>query len=154
MLYQLQTWSSILKTPRVFFKIRSKVVVTGLSKKEQKIVFNGMEGRVISQIDSDHYSVSLTNLTEPQKVHASNLQPATKVVREEDICICGNPGDLFCTRCNMMWYCSKDCQKANHKRHKLVCKAMASKFGFFDAIYKEDSIKMDDDSWSEESGNS
>jgi len=133
-----------VKNEQDCFKKRSKVIVARLEEKEHQILCNGMEGRILSQVGPDHYSVSLTNLSEPQIVHASNLQHATKVVREEHECICGQPGEVFCGRCNMQWYCSVDCQTADYERHKLGCKAMVSKFGMLEVIRNVDNMKVDD----------
>ena len=41
---------------------------------------------------------------------------------------CGKTGaKKCCSRCKRVWYCSKDCQTAAWKTHKLVCKSAAAK---------------------------
>ena len=90
---------------------------------------NGMEGQIVEIIDTEQYSILFTNLTSPQVIHTSNLTRAARVPRELHKCLCGQNGDLFCDRCNMMWYCSAKCQSDDYDRHKIACKAMVSKFG-------------------------
>jgi hypothetical protein len=56
-----------------------------------------------------------------------------KVGRSEFTVLCGNQmcdneGTKRCNRCLTMWYCSKDCQKANWRTHKSICEP-------FDKIY-------------------
>lgn len=139
----------LVKSEQDCFKKNSKVVVIGLEEKEHSLVCNGMEGRILSQVDSDHYSVSFTNLTQPKTIQAFNLQRVAKVVREEHHCFCGQSGDFLCSRCNMTWYCSAECQTADYGRHKLGCKAMVSKFGFNEVIRQVDKMKADDASQEE-----
>ena len=106
-----------------------KVVVLKLDEKGQEPVNNGMEGRIVEHTDLNHYSVSFTNLIEPQILHASNLEQVNRVPREYHSCICGETGGFLCSRCSMMWYCSVECQKKDNERHKINCKAMVSTFG-------------------------
>jgi hypothetical protein len=32
---------------------------------------------------------------------------------------------LACTRCKAVWYCNIDCQRADWRKHKVVCRAPA-----------------------------
>ena len=107
----------------------ANVTIVGLEEKEHALVMNGMEGQIVEIIDTEQYSILFTNLTSPQVIHTSNLTRAARVPRELHKCLCGQNGDLFCDRCNMMWYCSAKCQSDDYDRHKIACKAMVSKFG-------------------------
>ena len=114
------------------FKEGDKVVVLKLDEKGQGPVTNGMQGLIVKQTDPNHYSVSFTNLIEPQILNGSNLKKVKKVSKESHHCACGKTGTFLCSRCNMMWYCSVECQKKEHEDHKIGCKAMASHFGVHD----------------------
>ena len=114
------------------FKEGDKVVVLKLGEKGQGPVTNGMQGMIVKHTDPNHYSVSFTNLIEPQIMNGSNLENVKKVSKESHHCACGKTGNFLCSRCNMMWYCSVECQQKGHEDHKIGCKEMASKFGVYD----------------------
>jgi MYND finger len=38
---------------------------------------------------------------------------------------CGNQAELRCGRCRAAWYCNRDCQKADHKDHKTLCRSLS-----------------------------
>jgi len=118
------------------FKEGDKVVVLKLDEKGQGPVTNGMQGLIVKHTDPNHYSVSFTNLNEPQIMNGSNLEKVKKVSKESHHCVCGKTGSFLCSRCNMMWYCSVGCQKKEHEDHKIGCKAMASQFGALDLNVK------------------
>ena len=51
------------------------------------------------------------------------------------------PGPNKCVQCQSSWYCSRECQKADWKQHKRVCKEKAE-----DALAKSAIVgSMDDD---------
>lgn len=37
--------------------------------------------------------------------------------------VCPNPGSLICSRCQLVAYCSKACQKQHFKAHKIDCRS-------------------------------
>jgi hypothetical protein len=118
------------------------------------LVRNGMEGQIAEIVDTQQCSILFTNLTLPQIIHTSNLTRTTRVSRELHKCLCGQNGDLFCTRCNMMWYCSAKCQADDYDRHKIGCKAMVSEFGLLSLrtknISKKNGFEQEEDSNDEE----
>ena len=137
---------------REILEIGSKVIITDISEKYSDLALtNGMQGRIIERIEPDHFSVSFTNLSEPQIVHVSYLKKETKVQRESHVCICGKSGHLLCSRCGMVWYCSVKCQKQDYSRHSQFCKIMASEDGFLSLFRSKFSkISVDEDTSDEE----
>jgi hypothetical protein len=104
----------------------AKVVLTNIEKDQDRALYNGLEGRVISQVDPERYLISFGNLEEAQVVRACNLRAVQKVPCEQHTCLCGKEANLKCARCALQWYCSKDCQVSHYKQHKMLCKALAS----------------------------
>jgi hypothetical protein len=132
----------------------ANIIIVGLEEKEYALVRNGMEGQIAEIVDTQQCSILFTNLTLPQIIHTSNLTRTTRVSRELHKCLCGQNGDLFCTRCNMMWYCSAKCQADDYDRHKIGCKAMVSEFGLLSLrtknISKKNGFEQEEDSNDEE----
>ena len=47
---------------------------------------------------------------------------------EEPICEeCGEPATQRCSRCKLAWYCSRDCQMRQWKKHKKLCNMFVEK---------------------------
>ena len=113
------------------FKKGTKVVLANIGK-QNPVLCSGMTGRIVSVPQPGRYSVSFSNLKQEQILVAKNLRAEEKVPREHHECICGKEGILRCTRCNMQWYCSSDCQTGDYKRHRTVCKMLASELSIFD----------------------
>lgn len=38
---------------------------------------------------------------------------------------CGDPATQRCSKCKVAWYCSRDCQLRQWKKHKAICKMFA-----------------------------
>ena len=38
---------------------------------------------------------------------------------------CGDPATQRCSKCKSAWYCSRDCQLRQWKKHKPICKMFA-----------------------------
>jgi hypothetical protein len=103
-----------------------KVVLVNIEDDQNHALCNGLEGRVVSRVDPERYLISFGNLEEAQIVRACDLRAVQKVPFEQHACVCGKEANLKCARCALQWYCSKDCQVSHYKRHKMLCKALAS----------------------------
>ena len=58
----------------------------------------------------------------------------------EPICEeCGAPATQRCSRCKLAWYCSRDCQLRQWKKHKTLCAMFVEKSKARDE--KEEQIK-------------
>lgn len=49
---------------------------------------------------------------------------------------------MACSKCHLVWYCGKECQKKNWKYHKEFCKATSSVAADFQGAYLMDSYKL------------
>jgi hypothetical protein len=94
-------------------------MLTNIEKDEDHALYNGLEGRVISQVDPERYLISFGNLEEA-------LRAVQKVPCEHHTCLCGKEANLKCARYALQCYCSKDCQVCHYKKHRMLCKALKS----------------------------
>lgn len=48
---------------------------------------------------------------------------AEGIKRKYKCFVCGKNANKVCMKCTYVSYCSKDCQKKNHQKHKKICKS-------------------------------
>ena len=91
--------------------VGTRVVVDGLTQRAQ---LNGMTGRVASyDAARGRYAVEIDGDT--VLMRPANALPACAS--------CVRPATLTCARCGRVGYCSKECQRADWKRHRPECRA-------------------------------
>ena len=39
--------------------------------------------------------------------------------------VCGKATEMRCQKCKAVYYCSRECQKAAHNEHKIMCSVTA-----------------------------
>jgi len=52
----------------------------------------------------------------------NNLFKNDGIHRKYQCVVCGKNADKVCIKCTYVSYCSKNCQRKNHKNHKKICK--------------------------------
>jgi hypothetical protein len=74
----------------------------------------------VTKKDLDHYTWVDALSTEDAENNCDDIKDARVCKR------CGNASSSYCKKCKSVYYCSKDCQTEDWKRHKKECKQAAS----------------------------
>lgn len=65
----------------------------------------------------------------PSRVPEGAIQFISPMAHSQACAACGKAGSLVklrsCTGCKKVWYCGKECQVSDWRRHKKDCKAVA-----------------------------
>jgi len=88
--------------------------------KKTKVIFN--EVLKTPPSNNDLSNMTCTNFLTGKKTGGENLGKEKTLTPKEECVVCGKTGDLKkCSRCRIMYYCNKEHQNQDWKRHKLEC---------------------------------
>ena len=117
-------------------KFIKKLKNSSLTEEEQNIVYNDYLKRaletitdadIVAHIGREHMSLfqaqtmnTILNLSKCGKIN-KNTTPAQLLDAISECAVCNTPTTTRCSQCNMVRYCSRECQKQDWKKHKKIC---------------------------------
>lgn len=67
------------------------------------------------------YFINLAFYRESEEDEKAPASPASKIFKQKHCQVCLNESHTLCGRCKKVYYCSAKCQKADWRKHKLIC---------------------------------